>query len=174
MPEGVEQPAVVAQDLSLVFQTADTPVTALSNVNLRIERGEFVSFIGPSGCGKTTLMRVIADLEKPTSGSMQVNGVSAEEARLAVLGCHMLIDPEGPPGLVVDIGGRSTELILGQGFDARVMESYRVGSVAWSMRYFPDAQFTPMAFKMAEIAAKAVLDEALNAYRRSAWDVACA
>jgi NitT/TauT family transport system ATP-binding protein len=83
MPEGVEQPAVVAQDLSLVFQTADTPVTALSNVNLRIARGEFVSFIGPSGCGKTTLMRVIADLEKPTSGSMQVNGVSAEEARLA-------------------------------------------------------------------------------------------
>ena len=54
------------------------------------------------------------------------------------------------------------------------MESYRVGSVAWSMRYFPDAQFTPSAFRMAEIAAKAVLDEALNAYRPSSWDVATA
>jgi len=77
------QAAVVAQDLSLVFQTADTPVTALAEVNLSIARGEFVSFIGPSGCGKTTLMRVIADLEKPTSGRMMVNGMSAEAARLA-------------------------------------------------------------------------------------------
>jgi NitT/TauT family transport system ATP-binding protein len=77
------QAVVVAQDLSLVFQTADTPVTALAEVNLGIARGEFVSFIGPSGCGKTTLMRVIADLEEPTSGRMQVNGMSAEAARLA-------------------------------------------------------------------------------------------
>jgi len=75
-------PAVVAKDLSLVFQTADSPVTALSDVNLTIERGEFVSFIGPSGCGKTTLMRVIADLERATSGSISVNGMSAEAARL--------------------------------------------------------------------------------------------
>jgi NitT/TauT family transport system ATP-binding protein len=77
------QAVVVAQDLSLVFQTADTPVTALAEVNLSIARGEFVSFIGPSGCGKTTLMRVIADLEKPTSGRMVVNGMSAEAARLS-------------------------------------------------------------------------------------------
>jgi exopolyphosphatase/guanosine-5'-triphosphate,3'-diphosphate pyrophosphatase len=52
------------------------------------------------------------------------------------------------------------------------MESYRVGSVAWSMKYFPDGQFTTQAFRTAEIAAKAVLDEALNAYRRETWDVA--
>jgi NitT/TauT family transport system ATP-binding protein len=77
------QAAVQAKDLSLVFQTADTPVTALSDINLTIERGEFVSFIGPSGCGKTTLMRVIADLEHATSGSLTVNGVSPEQARLA-------------------------------------------------------------------------------------------
>jgi len=95
-----------------------------------------------------------------------------EEARLIYQGVAHSLPQSAERRLVVDIGGRSTELILGQGFDARVMESYRVGSVAWSMRYFPDAQFTPMAFRMAEIAAKAVLDEALNAYRRSAWDVA--
>jgi NitT/TauT family transport system ATP-binding protein len=79
----MSQPAVHAQDLSLVFQTADTPVTALANVDLRIDRGEFVSFIGPSGCGKTTLMRAIADLEHATSGTLTVNGVSPEQARLA-------------------------------------------------------------------------------------------
>ncbi len=75
--------AVEARGLCLVFQTADAPVTALSEVDLSIERGEFVSFIGPSGCGKTTLMRVIADLEQPTSGSILVNGVSAQQARQA-------------------------------------------------------------------------------------------
>jgi NitT/TauT family transport system ATP-binding protein len=79
----MSQPAVHAQDLSLVFQTADTPVTALAHVDLRIERGEFVSFIGPSGCGKTTLMRAIADLERATSGTLTVNGVSPQQARMA-------------------------------------------------------------------------------------------
>ena len=68
--------------LSLIFQTADTPVFALSDIDLAIGAGEFVSFIGPSGCGKTTLMRVIADLERPTEGSITVNGVTPEEARL--------------------------------------------------------------------------------------------
>jgi NitT/TauT family transport system ATP-binding protein len=68
--------------LSLIFQTGDTPVFALSDIDLSIGAGEFVSFIGPSGCGKTTLMRVIADLERPTEGSITVNGVTPEEARL--------------------------------------------------------------------------------------------
>jgi NitT/TauT family transport system ATP-binding protein len=75
--------AVCIEKLSLVFPTADTPVTALADVDLRIARGEFVSFIGPSGCGKTTLMRVIADLERASSGHISVNGVSPERARLA-------------------------------------------------------------------------------------------
>lgn len=86
---GIEHPdresgAVVIEshDLSLTFQTADGPVDALADINLEIRRGEFVSLIGPSGCGKTTLLRVIADLEKPTSGTIMVNGVSAEQARL--------------------------------------------------------------------------------------------
>jgi NitT/TauT family transport system ATP-binding protein len=68
--------------LSLIFQTADTPVFALSDLDLSIAGGEFVSFIGPSGCGKTTLMRVIADLERPTEGTITVNGVTPEQARL--------------------------------------------------------------------------------------------
>jgi NitT/TauT family transport system ATP-binding protein len=76
-------PAVVyASKLSLTFQTNDGPVQALSNVDLSIGKGEFVSFIGPSGCGKTTFLRVIADLEKPTSGTIEVNGMTAEQARM--------------------------------------------------------------------------------------------
>ncbi|TWG93298.1 NitT/TauT family transport system ATP-binding protein [Mesorhizobium sp. J18] len=72
---------VEASGLGLTFQTNDGPVQALSNVDLAIGKGEFVSFIGPSGCGKTTFLRVIADLESPTSGTVRVNGMSPEEAR---------------------------------------------------------------------------------------------
>jgi NitT/TauT family transport system ATP-binding protein len=75
--------AIDIRDLSLTFQTADAPVTALSKVGLQVRAGEFVSLIGPSGCGKTTLMRVMADLARPTSGTITVNGMSPAEARLA-------------------------------------------------------------------------------------------
>jgi len=73
---------VEAKGLGLTFKTADGDVVALSDVNLSINRGEFVSFIGPSGCGKTTFLRVIADLEQPTSGTITVNGTSPTEARV--------------------------------------------------------------------------------------------
>jgi NitT/TauT family transport system ATP-binding protein len=69
------------QKMSLTFQTADGPVYALSEVDLTINKGEFVSFIGPSGCGKTTLLRVIADLERATGGDIFINGVSPQQAR---------------------------------------------------------------------------------------------
>jgi len=74
--------AVDVSNVSLTFDTADGKVEALSNVDLQIGGGEFVSFIGPSGCGKTTLLRVVADLQQPSSGSVTVNGMSAEQARL--------------------------------------------------------------------------------------------
>lgn len=73
---------IAVENLSLTFETSDGPVYALSDINLDIAEGEFVSLIGPSGCGKTTLLRVIADLESPTDGSISINGVSAEQARL--------------------------------------------------------------------------------------------
>ena len=72
---------VDVRDASLVFETADGAVNALSAINLKIAPGDFVSLIGPSGCGKTTLLRMIADLERPTTGQITVNGMSAEEAR---------------------------------------------------------------------------------------------
>jgi len=74
--------AIEAHGLSLTFETSDGKVEALSNVDLQIEAGDFVSFIGPSGCGKTTLLRIIADLERPTEGTILVNGVTPEQARL--------------------------------------------------------------------------------------------
>ena len=102
-----------------------------------------------------------------------INVISGrEEARLIYQGVAQMLPQSDERRFVIDIGGRSTELILGQGRTPTVMESFRVGSIAWSSRYFPDGQFSKKSFAIAEIAAKAVLDEALDAYHPSRWDVA--
>ncbi|WP_149775825.1 ABC transporter ATP-binding protein [Ruegeria intermedia] len=72
---------IEAKNLDLTFQTNDGPVHALKDVNLAIDKGEFVSFIGPSGCGKTTFLRCVAALETPTGGTLTVNGMTPDEAR---------------------------------------------------------------------------------------------
>ena len=74
--------AIDATGVSLTFATADGTVDALAGIDLQIAAGEFLSLIGPSGCGKTTLLRIIADLEQPTAGTLRVNGLTTEEARL--------------------------------------------------------------------------------------------
>ena len=76
-----QEVVIEAQGLDLTFQTNDGPVQALLDVNLSINRGDFVSFIGPSGCGKATFLRSIAALETPTGGMLSVNGMSPDQAR---------------------------------------------------------------------------------------------
>jgi exopolyphosphatase/guanosine-5'-triphosphate,3'-diphosphate pyrophosphatase len=95
-----------------------------------------------------------------------------EEARLIYQGVSHLLPQENERRLVVDIGGRSTELILGVGTQSLETGSFRVGSVAWSMKYFPDGEFTDQTSYRAEIAAQAVLEEALTLYPRDQWDTA--
>ncbi|MGD0430788.1 MAG: ABC transporter ATP-binding protein [Acetobacteraceae bacterium] len=81
-PERSDARAVIeAHDLGVTF-TADSQTTvALTGVTLSVHQGEFVSLIGPSGCGKTTLLRLIADLEQASTGTLVVNGLTPEEAR---------------------------------------------------------------------------------------------
>ena len=77
--------AVDVTGLSRVFPgkgKGGASVTALDDVSLTVQKGEFVSLIGPSGCGKSTLLRMIADLDEPTSGSVTVFGKTARQARL--------------------------------------------------------------------------------------------
>ena len=76
------RPAVVANKATVLYQAADHPVLALSEVDLTVRQGEFVSLIGPSGCGKTTLLRVVADLEPLTSGEVLVNERTPHDARM--------------------------------------------------------------------------------------------
>ena len=75
--------AVAVQDVSMVFNVGrPNQVDALSDIDLSIDEGDFVSLIGPSGCGKSTLLRLIANLLAPTSGTIAVNDKPAAQARL--------------------------------------------------------------------------------------------
>ena len=91
-----------------------------------------------------------------------------EEARLIYAGVNHL-QPSDETRLVIDIGGRSTELILGQGRAAQVAESFGVGCVSLSLRYFADGVLTREGFRAAQVAAGAELEEALQPFAREHW-----
>ena len=95
-----------------------------------------------------------------------------EEARLIYQGVAHYLPQSNERRLVIDIGGRSSELILGQALQAQSMGSYRIGCVSWSMAYFANGELSETTFKRADIAAKAVLDEVAKLYAPSQWDVA--
>ncbi|MGN1055459.1 MAG: exopolyphosphatase [Comamonas sp.] len=97
-----------------------------------------------------------------------------EEAALIYRGVVSQLPASHEHRLVIDIGGRSTEFVLGQGSATQAVASYRIGSVAWTARYFPDGVLTAEAFRNAEIAARAVLDEALETFAPGSWDIAYA
>ena len=99
-----------------------------------------------------------------------ISGV--EEARLIYEGVSRLLPQSDERRLVIDIGGRSTEFILGQQLTAETTDSLRVGSVAWSLKYFADNTFTDKNLKRAEIAAESFLDAVAQVYQRANWDVA--
>ncbi len=94
-----------------------------------------------------------------------------EEARLIYQGVARL-QPSELPRLVIDIGGRSTEMILGRGRLPQRAESFGVGSVSLSMTHFPDGRFTAEGFRAAQVAAGAELEEALTLFSRSQWQEA--
>ncbi|RVT52082.1 exopolyphosphatase [Rubrivivax albus] len=91
-----------------------------------------------------------------------------EEARLIYAGVAHL-QPSDEPRLVVDIGGRSTEMILGRGRLPGTAESFQVGCVSLSMRYFPDGVITADGFRAAQVAAGAELEEGLQPFAPRHW-----
>jgi putative ABC transport system ATP-binding protein len=84
-------PALVVEGLRKTFESTDdeqVPVRALRGLDMQVGRGEFVAVMGPSGCGKSTLLNLIAGLESPTDGSIEVDGEAIEDLsddRLAVM-----------------------------------------------------------------------------------------
>lgn len=99
-----------------------------------------------------------------------ISGV--EEARLIYQGVSRFLPQSNDRRLVVDIGGRSTELILGQGFESYQTASLHVGSVAWSLKHFASGDFTEKAFSRAEIAAESIFETVGVNFNHTQWDVA--
>ncbi len=99
-----------------------------------------------------------------------ISGV--EEARLIYQGVSRLLPQSDEKRLVIDVGGRSTEFILGQHLNAETTDSLRVGSVTWSLKYFADGIFSEKNFQRAEIASESFLDAVADTYQRQYWDMA--
>ena len=62
-----------------IYRTDEIETQALENVNLEVQKGEFLSVMGPSGCGKSTLLNIIGMLDVPTSGTVEINGTNVEQ-----------------------------------------------------------------------------------------------
>jgi exopolyphosphatase/guanosine-5'-triphosphate,3'-diphosphate pyrophosphatase len=95
-----------------------------------------------------------------------------EEARLVFEGCMHTLPPSDKRRLVVDIGGASTELIVGRGFNADNAESFKVGCVNTTLRFFRDGMIDRSSFKRAQVAAAALIEEATQHFSRAHWDEA--
>ena len=65
---------ITLSGITKVYRTNEIETVALDNVNLSVKKGEFLSIMGPSGCGKSTLLNVIGLLDRPTEGTIEING----------------------------------------------------------------------------------------------------
>ena len=64
--------------INKIYRTEEVETQALENINLNVQKGEFLSIMGPSGCGKSTLLNIMGLLDSPTSGSIEINGTRME------------------------------------------------------------------------------------------------
>ena len=92
-----------------------------------------------------------------------------EEARLIYSGVAHSLEAGGARRLVVDIGGGSTELIVGTGYEPEVLESVYVGCVGTSVRFFPDGNYTKASIKEAELSARRELEPFSKSIRKAGW-----
>ena len=99
-----------------------------------------------------------------------ISGV--EEARLIYQGVSRFLPQSDERRIVIDIGGRSTEFIIGQGFEVLQTASLHVGSVAWSLKHFGDQTFNETAFTRAQIAAESFFETLGSRFSQKHWDVA--
>lgn len=76
------------EKISKIYAAGNEPVTALSGISLKVDRGEFIAITGPSGCGKSTLLHILGGLSKPSSGQVYVRGRSLYEQKLSELALY--------------------------------------------------------------------------------------
>jgi exopolyphosphatase/guanosine-5'-triphosphate,3'-diphosphate pyrophosphatase len=155
----------------LSSSVADDALECLSRFGQRLADipAENVRAVGTSALRRTRKRSEFMRLaEKALGHSIQViSGI--EEARLVYLGAARSLPPDPERRLVLDIGGGSTELIVGEGLDTLAMESLHLGCVSMSQQYFPRGRVSREAFDQAELAASLELRPVKNTFRRAGW-----
>ena len=91
---------VKVENLKKIFQTGDTYFTVLKSLNLSVKKGEIVTIVGRSGSGKSTLLNLIGGLDKPTEGSIIINGTRIENSDET--GSYFVVDPDAGTELTVE------------------------------------------------------------------------
>lgn len=115
--------------------------------------------------------RFLANAEEALGHPVEIIG-GREEARLIFLGVAHTLADDGGRRLVIDIGGGSTEFIIGERFEPKLAESLQMGCVTFSALHFPDGRMTAKRFRQAELHAQLELQPIVAAYRALGWEQA--
>jgi len=172
--ETVRLAAGVAADGALSRRAIDAACVCLARMNERL-RGMDPAQVRAVG---TQTLRAAPNAELFLERAQKVLGYpidiisGREEARLIFEGCTRTLPSSRRRRLVVDIGGASTEVIAGRGFDPAQAESFKIGCVSTTLRFFADGRIDRAALRRAQVACAAELEEAQAAYRRYGWDEA--
>lgn len=174
LKEAVRQGGGLDENRNLTAESIERGIRCLARFGERLKGFEpkHVRAVATQTLREANNREVFTKLAKKALG-FDVEVISGvEEARLIYQGVSRFLPQSNEKRLVMDIGGRSTEFILGQGFVAQHTASLHAGSVAWSLKHFPTGDFTEKAFTRAEIAAESIFETLGESFNHSAWDVA--
>lgn len=174
LKEAVRQGGDLDEDHNLTAEAIERGIRCLARFGERLQGFEasHVRAVATQTLREANNRDVFIKLAKKTLG-FDVEVISGvEEARLIYQGVSRFLPQSNDRRLVIDIGGRSTEFILGQGFTSQHTASLHVGSVAWSLKHFATGDYTEKAFTRAEIAAESIFETLGVNFNNKRWDVA--
>jgi exopolyphosphatase/guanosine-5'-triphosphate,3'-diphosphate pyrophosphatase len=174
LKEAVRQGADLDDDRNLSAESIERGIRCLARFGERLQGFDpsHVRAVATQTLREANNRDVFLKLAKKALG-FEVEVISGvEEARLIYQGVSRFLPQSNDKRLVVDIGGRSTEFILGQGFNAQQTVSLHVGSVAWSLKHFSANTYTENAFTRAQIAAESIFDTLGSNFNKKHWDIA--
>jgi exopolyphosphatase / guanosine-5'-triphosphate,3'-diphosphate pyrophosphatase len=174
LKEAVRQGGDLDEDRNLTPESIERGIRCLARFGERLQGFDpaNVRAVATQTLREANNRDVFINLAKKALG-FDVEVISGvEEARLIYKGVSRFLPQSGERRLVIDIGGRSTELILGQGFTSHHTASLHVGSVAWSLKHFSSGEYTENAFARAEIAAESIFDTLGTHFNHAHWDIA--
>lgn len=174
LKEAVRQGGDLDEDRNLTAESIERGLRCLARFGERLQGFDAINVraVATQTLREANNRDVFTKLAKKVLG-FDVEVISGvEEARLIYQGVSRFLPQSSDRRLVIDIGGRSTEFIIGQGFSAQRTASLHVGSVAWSLKHFANGEFTERAFERAEIAAESVFESVGINFSHKQWDVA--